>query len=86
MHTVEMLDQAIGLAKRLGYAIRQDSFAGCGGGGCELKGRKFLFLDLDLDPEEQLDQVLSALRHQPAAQTLPMSRELGELLKVRKIA
>ncbi len=53
MHTVEMLDQAIALAKRLGYAIRQDSFAGCGGGGCELKGRKFLFLDLDLNPEEQ---------------------------------
>ena len=86
MHTVEMLDQAIALAKRLDYAIRQDSFAGCGGGGCELRGRKFLFLDLDLDPEEQLEQVLSALRHQPAAQTLPMSRELGELLKVRKIA
>ena len=86
MHTVELLDQAIDLAKRLGYAIRQDFFAGCGGGGCELKGRRFLFLDLDLSPEEQLDQVVAVLRHEPAAATLPMTRELGELLKVRKIA
>ena len=86
MHTVEILDQALDLAVRLGYTVRQEWFAGSGGGCCEVKGRKFLFLDLDLDPEEQLEQVLSALRHQPAAQTLPMSRELGELLKVRKIA
>jgi hypothetical protein len=86
MHTVDLLDQAIDVAKRLGYSVRQDSFAGCGGGGCELKGRKFLFLDLDLGPEEQLDQVAAALRGEPAAATLPMSRELGELLKVRKIA
>jgi hypothetical protein len=86
MHTVEILDQAIDLAKRLGYAIRQDSFAGCCGGACEVKGRKFLFLDLDLGPDEQLEQVIGALRSEPAATTLPMPRELGELLKVRKIA
>ena len=86
MHTVELLDQAIDVAKRLGYAIRQDFFAGCGGGGCELKGRRFLFLDLDLSPEEQLDQVITVLRHESAVATLPMSRELGDLLKMRKIA
>jgi hypothetical protein len=86
MHTVEILDQAIDLAKRAGYAIRQDFFAGCGGGGCELKGRKFLFLDLDLGPEEQLEQVVGALRGDAATVTLPVSRELGELLRVRKIA
>ena len=86
MHTVEMLEQALDLAVRLGYSVRQDSFAGSGGGGCEVKGRKFLFLDLDLAPEEQLDQVVAALRHEPLAPTIVMPRELGELLKVRKIA
>jgi hypothetical protein len=86
MHTVEMLDQAIDLAKRLGYLIRQDFFAGCGGGGCEVKGRKLLFVDLDLGPEEQLGQIVAALRVEPTVSVLPMSRELGELLKVRKIA
>jgi len=86
MHTVEILDQALNLAVRLGYTVRQEWFAGSGGGGCELKGRKFLFLDLDLRPEEQLEQVVAALRHEPLTAALAMSRELGELLKVRKIA
>ena len=47
MHTVEMLEQALDLAARLGYTIRQEWLAGSGGGGCELKGRKLFFLDLD---------------------------------------
>jgi hypothetical protein len=86
MHTVELLDQALDLAVRLGYTVRQEWFAGSGGGGCELKGRKFFFLDLDLGPEEQLEQVVATLRHEPIMPTLVMSRELGELLKARKIA
>jgi len=86
MHTVEILDQALNLAVRLGYTVRQEWFAGSGGGGCEVKGRKFLFLDLDLSPEEQLEQVVAALRHEPIGPTLVLSRELGDLLKVRKIA
>jgi hypothetical protein len=86
MHTVEMLEQALDLAARLGYAVRQEWLAGAGGGGCELKGRKLFFLDLDLGPDEQLQQVLETLRREPAAPGLPMPQELGELLQVRKIA
>ena len=86
MHTVEMLDRALDLAVRLGYTIRQECLSGVGGGGCELKGQKLLFLDLDLRPDEQLEQVLAALRHEPDAVTLPMPRELSNLLKTRKIA
>jgi hypothetical protein len=86
MHTVEMLEQALDLATRLGYTIRQDGLAGCGGGGCELKGRKLFFLDLDLGPNEQLDQALETLRREPQAVELPMPRELHDLLKLRRSA
>ncbi len=86
MHTVEMLEQALDLATRLGYTIRQEWLAGSGGGGCELKGRKLFFLDLDLAPSEQLEQALEALRREPLAVELPMPQELGELLKMRKSA
>ena len=86
MHTVEMLEQALDLAVRLGYTVRQEWLAGSGGGGCELKGRKLFFLDLDLGPDEQLEQVLETLRREPDAVTLPMPQELRELLKVRKSA
>lgn len=86
MHTVEMLEQALDLAGRAGYTIREEWLAGAGGGGCELKGRKLFFLDLDLDPREQLDQVVETLRHEPDAMRLPMPQELRDLLKMRKSA
>ena len=55
MHTVEMLEHGLDLAARLGYQIRQEYLGGNGGGGCVLKGKKIFFLDLALDPAEQLD-------------------------------
>jgi len=64
MHTVEMLEQALAVAKQLGYSVRVESLAGRSG-ACELKGKKFLFLDLELSPAEQLELVLEALKHEP---------------------
>jgi len=86
MHTVELLAEALDLAGRLGYRVRQEWLDGNGGGVCELRGRKTFFLDLALAPAEQLDQVLDALRHDTAASRLPMADALRELLAVRKSA
>ena len=86
MHTVELLQHALDLAGRLGYRIRQEWLGGSGGGGCELAGRKILFLDVALNPAEQLDQVLDALRREPTAPALPMPHQLRDLLKVRRTA
>ena len=86
MLTVELLAEGLDLAKRLGYQVRQDWLDGNGGGGCELKGRKILFLDLALGPADQLDQVLAVLRREPEALRLPMGHELRAALAVRKSA
>ncbi|MGD0515900.1 MAG: hypothetical protein ABSA26_00055 [Thermoguttaceae bacterium] len=86
MHTVEMLEHGLDLASRLGYQIRQEYLGGAGGGGCMLRGKKIFFLDLALDPTEQLDKVLEALRHDADAPQLPMPHQLRELLCIRKIA
>ncbi len=86
MHTVELLGEAIALAERLGYRIRQEWLGGNSGGGCELKGRKWLFLDLALGPTDQLDQVLDTLRREPDISTLPMPPKLRELLLLRRSA
>ena len=86
MHTVEILEQALDLTARLGYKIRQEWLHGAGGGGCEVGGRKILFLDLAHGPAEQLDQVLDALRREPAAAAWPMPHELRELLQLRMTA
>ena len=86
MHTVELLSHALNLVERLGYRVRQEWLGGSGGGGCELKGRKVLFLDLALGPADQLEQVLATLRHEPDAAGLLMPHQLRELLTLRKTA
>ncbi len=66
MHTVELLDRALRAAEGLGYRVRQDWLDGPGA-GCEIKGQKWLFLDLASSPLDQLDIVAGVL-----------SRELSE--------
>ena len=61
MHTVELLALAIQVAQQAGYHIRQDWLGGCGGGACEFGGRKWIFLDLGLNPHERLEQIREAL-------------------------
>jgi len=86
MHTVELLEAALALAGQLGYRTRQEWLDGRGGGCCEIHGRKWIFLDLALSAEEQLDQVLTALRAEPAITTAAMNDELRRLLGTRKSA
>jgi len=86
MPTVEVLEQALDLANRLGYEIRQEWLGGNGGGGCELMGRKLLFIDLALGPAEQLDQAVDTLRRDPRVANLPMPRQLRQSLAMRKSA
>jgi hypothetical protein len=89
MHTVEMLGHALDLAAQLGYMVREEWLAGptgSSGGGCVLKGRKLLFLDLATGPDEQLHQILETLRCDPDALGLPMPQALRDLLAARKVA
>jgi len=66
MYTAEILEAALRLAEQAGYQVRHEWLGGSGGGGCQLKGRKLLFVDLALSPEEQLDRVLEALHRDPS--------------------
>jgi hypothetical protein len=63
MHAVERLDAALALARQLGYKVRHEFLAGQPGGGCEIHGQRWLFVDLSLSPREQLEQVVETLRN-----------------------
>ena len=39
MHTVELLQEAVEAARRLGYEVRQDWLGGDGGGHCIVRGQ-----------------------------------------------
>ena len=86
MHTVELLQEAVETARRLGYEVRQDWIGGDGGGHCIVRGRKWLLLDLAQSADEQLDVVADALRGEPGAVRLAKSRELAERLSLRSVA
>jgi len=86
MHTVVLLAHAINLAEQLGYVVRQEWIEGNGGGGCELRGRKHLFVNLAAPPGDQLEMVLGMLRREPALSGYAMPNELRAALRVRKIA
>lgn len=69
MHTVELLDEAIALAKRLGYTVRLEALDGHAG-SCVVAGRKLLLVDLAAGPAERLDTVLEALREEVASTSI----------------
>ena len=86
MHTVELLEAAIALAEQVGYRVRQEWLDGSGGGDCEIRGRKLVFLDLAVGPLDQLELLVEVLRREPAVVSAPMPYPLRELLGVRKSA
>ncbi len=86
MHTVELLDEAITLAGRLGYRLRQEYLGGSGGGGCEIAGQKWIFVDLALNPAEQFEQVAETLRTEPGIADLSPSPALRRALGLRRAA
>lgn len=85
MHTVEMLEHALTAARQLGYKVRQEWF-GLSGGVCEIKGQKWIFLDLSMSPQDQLSLVLDALHGDPGLARLVVCPELSRVLRIRLTA
>ncbi len=86
MHTVELLQEAVEAARRLGFEVRQDWLGGNGGGHCLVRGRKWLLLDASQTAEEQLSVVTDALRDEPGLANLVRSPELTTRLHCGRIA
>lgn len=76
MNCVKQLEGWLEVAQQLGYQVRYDYFGGTGGGICQFGGRKYLFVDLALSPQDQLDAVARALRKEPLLAVVPAARLL----------
>ncbi len=62
MHSVDILAEAITLAEKNDFEVRQEYLGGSTGGACRIAGRWILFVDLSLPIDEQLTQTIAALR------------------------
>lgn len=86
MHTVEMLERLKEVAEQAGYTVRLEWLGGVGGGACQFAGRKWIFVDLALSVVEQLDQVASALKDDPAVGRLSAPAPVRQYLGLRRAA
>lgn len=86
MHTIEMLEKATEIATTLGYGVRQEWLGGCGGGACEIAGKKWIFLDLALGTCDQLEQLVAALREDPSVYGVDLPIEMSGLIDHRRAA
>ena len=81
MHTLDVLEEAIELARKCGFEIRREFLGETVGGACRIGPKWLLYIDATLPANEQLEQVIAALRTtgivQPNANT---SRSLKALL------
>ena len=85
-HTVQLVEFASSLAKRLGYKIRHDSLGEVAAGACRIQGQKWIFLDLADGPADRLAVLSDVLRADPALSNLEMPEDLARYLDVRKSA
>lgn len=86
MHTTKLLAEALDIARRLEYSVREEYLEGAGGGHCFYSGKKWLLLDITQSPEEQLSDVADALRTEAGLWRLPITPPLASLLHVSKAA
>jgi hypothetical protein len=86
MSAVELLEEALSVASRVGYRIRSEHLGETRSGACEIAGRKWFFLDLTLNSVEQLELVLDALRADAAIQSAPMSKALRKAIAQKQAA
>ncbi len=76
MHTVELLEQALELARRSGYRVRQEWLDGSAGGACVVRDQKWLFIDPARSRQDQLADVLEALWADADVTAIDISAEL----------
>lgn len=86
MQTAKLLAEAMELARRLEYTVREEYLDGAGGGHCVFGGKKWLLLDVTQSTEEQLSDVTDALRAEGAWPRLAMTPPLAELLQTSRAA
>lgn len=58
-------EELLRCAQRAGVEVRHAALGGSGGGMASVRGKRLLVVDVDADPEEQLERTVNALRGVP---------------------
>ena len=74
-------DEILNLAAALGITVRHAHLGGGGGGLANFKNQRQLFVDLDADPAEQLEQTVKALAKVEGLEQIFIRPDVRELLE-----
>ncbi len=74
------------VAHRLGLDVRHVHLGGAGGGLACFKGKRQLFVDMDADPEEQLDRTVDAMATIPEINDIFMRPDVRQLFERRPVS
>ncbi len=81
--TLGLLEEAMQLARDVGYVVREEPLGDAAGGVCSVGGRRQILLDAASPATERLDLLLGILADDAAAMASPMSRLLARHLARR---
>jgi hypothetical protein len=79
--TLGLLEEALQLARELGYHVREEPLGDLPGGPCVVGGRQTILLNLQSPAADQLAVLLGGLVRDPAIASQPVSRLLAGRLQ-----
>lgn len=74
--TLGLLEEAVQLARDLGYSVREEALGDLPGGACSVGGVPHILLNLEQPSSDRLDVLLRSLVTDPRVQAQPLSRLL----------
>lgn len=81
MDTLGLYQEALHLARDLGYEVREEPLGDLPGGRCTVKGTTHVLLNLERPVAERLERLLESLAVDERVAAEPMSRLLAARLR-----
>ncbi len=82
--TLGLLEEAMQLARDVGFAVREEPLGDAPGGACTVGGRRQILVNAALPAARRLDVLLDVLAAEPAVDAEPVSRLLARRLAERR--
>jgi len=79
--TLGLFEEALQLARDLGYVVREEPLGELPGGSCMVGGSRQVLLNLEQPVADRLDRLLRAIRADPRLAVEPLSRLLAARLR-----
>lgn len=82
--TLGLLEEAVQLARDVGYEVREEPLGELPGGPCAVGGRRIILINLEQSAAERLAVLVGCLARDPGIEARPLSRLLAARLRASR--